>query len=77
METGKHTQQEVSRGQEKHCNGQKCAVLKIAKSMAKTNQGIIGENCMRNDNGTLEASDKYRKIAWKSDLEKILRVCIG
>ena len=58
-------------------NDQKCVVLKIAKSMAKTNQGIIGENCMRNDNSMLAVSNMYRKIACKSHLEKILnRVCI-
>ena len=53
-------------------NDQKWNVLKIAKKMAKTNQGIIGENCMRNDNGMLAVSDEDRKIAWKSYLEKFL-----
>ena len=46
--------------------------MKIAKKMAKTNQGIIGENCMRNDNGMFAVSDEDRKIAWKSYLEKFL-----
>ena len=44
---------------------QKCYVLKIAKRMVKTNQDIIGEQCIRNDDGVLAVSDEDKKIAWK------------
>ena len=39
-------------------------VFKLAK-VIKTSQGIIGKNCIRNDNGVLAVSDKH-KITWKS-----------
>ena len=32
---------------------QKCNVFKIATSMVKTNQDVIGEQCIRNDDGVL------------------------
>ena len=31
----------------------KCYVLKIGKKMVKTNQNVIGEQCIRNDDGVL------------------------
>ena len=39
-------------------------VFKLAK-VIKTNQGIIGKNCIRNDDGVLAVSDKH-KITCKS-----------
>ena len=36
-------------------------VFKIAKSMVKTNQDIIGEQQIRNDDGALALSDKDKK----------------
>ena len=36
-------------------------MFKIAKRMVKTNQGIIGEQCKRNDDGVLTVSDEGRK----------------
>ena len=50
---------------------QKCYVLKIAKRMVKTNQDIIGEQCIRNDDGVLAVSDEDKKIAWKSYYEDL------
>ena len=47
-------------------DNQKCGAFKIAKMMVKTNQDVIGEQCIRNDDGVLAFSDKdslesYRK----------------
>ena len=40
-------------------------VFKIAKRMFKTNQDIIGEKCIRNDNGVLAVSDEDKKYLGK------------
>lgn len=42
---------------------QKYNVLKIAKRMIKTNHNITGEQFTRNDDGLLDLSDEYKKIA--------------
>ena len=42
---------------------QKSDVFKIAKRIVKTNQDIIGEHCIRNDDGVLVVSDEVKKIA--------------
>ena len=34
--------------------------------MVKSNQGIIGEQCINNDYGALAVNDEDKKIAWKS-----------
>ena len=47
---------------------QKCDVFKIAKRIIKTNQDIIGENCVRSDASVLVVSDEDKKIAWKTEL---------
>ena len=36
---------------------QKCEVPKIAKRMVNDNQDIIGEQCIRNDDGVLRVSN--------------------
>ena len=36
---------------------QKCEVPKIAKRMVNANQDIIGEQCIRNDDGVLRVSN--------------------
>ena len=43
---------------------QKCDVFKIGKRMVKTNQDIIGEQCIRNDDGLLAVTDEDKKVAW-------------
>ena len=42
---------------------QKCDVLKVAKSMVKTNQDIICEQCIRNDDNILTVSDEDKEKA--------------
>ena len=40
--------------------------------MVKTNQDIIGEQCVRNDLGVLAVSEEDKKVAWKSYYESLL-----
>ena len=47
-------------------------MFRIAKRMVKTNQVIIGEQYVRNDDGALAVSDENKKIAWKIHHEKLL-----
>ena len=44
---------------------QKCDAVNNAKSMIKTNQGITGKLCIRNDDDVLKFSDENKKAAWK------------
>ena len=46
-------------------------VFKFAKRMIKTNENIIGEQCIRNDDDVLTVCDNDTKIAWKSYLKKL------
>ena len=39
--------------------------------MVKTNQDIIGKQCIRDDNGVLAVSDEDKKMTWKSYHEKL------
>ena len=52
-----------------------CALnfLKIAKRMTKNNQGNIGEQWIRNDDGVMAASNEDKWIAWKRHHEKLLK----
>ena len=43
-----------------------CLRFKIPERMVKTSQHIIGEQCIRNDDGVLAVSDEDKKIVWKS-----------
>ena len=40
--------------------------------MVKSNQDIIGEQYMRNDDDSLVVTDKAKKIVWSSNHEKLL-----
>ena len=44
----------------------KSDVVNIAKRMVKINQGFIGEQYIRNDDGVRAVSDEDKKTAWKS-----------
>ena len=43
-------------------NYQKCYAFKISKKIVKTNQDIIAEECIRNDDVMLTVSDEENKI---------------
>ena len=51
---------------------QKYDVFKIVKGMVKTNQGITGQQCLRNGDGELAVSYEDTKIPWESYHEKLL-----
>ena len=51
---------------------QRNEVFKIAKQMKKTNQDVIGEKCIHNDEGNLASTEEEKKLAWKSHYEKLL-----
>ena len=51
---------------------EKNEVFRIAKQMAKTNQDIVGEKCIRNDEGVLATSEQDKKDAWKCYYERLL-----
>ena len=40
--------------------------------MKKTNQDVVGEKCIRNDEGNLASTEEEKKLAWKSHYEKLL-----
>ena len=40
--------------------------------MKKTNQDVVGEKCIRNDEGNLASTEEKKKLAWKSHYEKLL-----
>ena len=46
--------------------------MRKAKQMAKTNQDIVGEKCIRTDDGELAINMQDKKNAWKCYYEKLL-----
>ena len=48
--------------------------FKIEKRFAKTNQCIITEHCISNDDKVLVVSSKDKKIVWKSYHKKLLKI---
>ena len=51
---------------------EKNEIVRIAKQMAKTNQDIVGEKCIRTDDGELEINEQDKVNAWKCYYEKLL-----
>jgi hypothetical protein len=47
-------------------------IYKLAKQMKSENQDIIGEKCVKDDNGVLTYSDQDKLNAWKNHYEKLL-----
>ena len=52
--------------------GVKQRVFKIAKTIVKTNQDIIEEQCIRNDSGVIVVKVRDKKVAWQSYYEDLL-----
>ena len=42
--------------------------------MLTENQDIIGEKCIRGDNGNLSLDDASKKLAWKQHYERLLNI---
>lgn len=51
---------------------EKQVVFKVAKQMMKTNQDVVGEKCVRDDNGSLAFTDNAKKKAWKAHYQRLL-----
>ena len=49
-------------------------LFRLAKQMRKENQDVVGEKCVRDDEGCLSFSDADKKKAWKQHYEKLLNV---
>ena len=49
-------------------------VFRIAKQMDRTNQDIVGENCVCNDAGELALSDEAKMKAWVEHYARLLNV---
>ena len=46
-------------------------MFKTAKSVVKTNQNIMDEHCIRNDDGVPAVIDENMKLDWKNYHEKL------
>ena len=51
---------------------QRNEVFKIAKQMKKTNQDVVGEKCIRNDEGNLASTEEEKKLAWNVGANTLL-----
>ena len=49
-------------------------IFKISKQMRKSNQDVVGEQCVRDDTGTLACTEDAQKKAWHSHYNHLLNV---
>ena len=49
-------------------------IFKLAKRMKCENQDIVGDKCMKNDEGCLTYIDSAKLKAWKGHCERLLNV---
>ena len=47
-------------------------VFKIAKQMKAANRDVVGDTCVRNDNGELAVTDTEKHLAWKEHYQRLL-----
>ncbi|XP_057310454.1 uncharacterized protein LOC130648419 [Hydractinia symbiolongicarpus] len=40
--------------------------------MKKTNQDVVGEKCIRNDEGVLASTEEEKRVAWKNHYQRLL-----
>ena len=55
-------------------SGSKNFIFKLAKRMTFENQGIVGDKCVKNDEGCLTYNDSAKLKAWKSHYERQVNV---
>ena len=55
-------------------NDKKKQIFKLARKMKDENQDIVGEKCIKQDNGSIVFSDTDKLAAWKSHYEKLMNV---
>ena len=46
----------------------------VAKQMRMETQDVIGEKCIRADDGNLSLDDAFKKLAWKQHYERLLNI---
>ena len=46
----------------------------IAKQMKQENKNIVGEKCIRDDNGVLAFNEEEKKEVWKQHYQRLLNV---
>ena len=49
-------------------------IFKLAKRMKHENEDIVGDKCVKNDEGCLTYNDSAKLKAWKSHYERLLNV---
>ena len=49
-------------------------IFKLANRMKRENQDIVGDKCVKNDEGCLMYNDSAKLKAWKSHYERLLNV---
>ena len=49
-------------------------VFKIARKMKSENQDIVGEKCVRNDQGNIVYDDDAKLLAWKEHYHRLSNV---
>ena len=54
--------------------GKKENIFHVAKRMRSENQDVIGEKCIRGDDGNLSLDDALKKLAWKQHYERLLNI---
>ena len=58
----------------KNLDSQGNNIYRIARQMDRTNQDIVGEKCIRNDNGDMAFSDDDKMKAWAEHYSRLLNV---
>ena len=49
-------------------------IFRVAKQMSTENQGVIGEKCIRGDDGNLSFGDTSKMLAWKQNYDRLLNI---
>ena len=53
---------------------EKLEIFKVAKQTVKTNQDVVGEQCVRDDMGNLAYTEDAKKKAWSSHYKHLLNI---
>ena len=53
---------------------EKQELFKVAKQMRKANQDVVGEQCIKDDTGTLACTVEAQKEAWRSHYDRLLNI---
>ena len=53
---------------------EKHELFKVAKQMRKANQDVVGEQCVKDDTGTLACTVESQTEAWRSHYDRLLNI---